>query len=161
MINRAWWATAAVVVAIGCGGGKDTAADTANPPTDTVTDTDTDSGPATDGVSPYVVSGSIYCENTGGTSKVDTWFATVLTGDPQGTENLASFGSRMAAFTVAGDAEVYNDMSLVCDADGACTGSVNDAVSGIPCASGPDFYWAVEILDDDGNVSPWTVLDQS
>ena len=147
-------AAAAGLLFVGCGGKGDTG-DSAVPGTDTNSETDTHTGtmPTTDGVSPVIITGTVYCQNTGGTSNVDTWYAEVAAEDPQGPDDLLSFGSLLSAYTKQGDAQVYTDASLVCGADGACFGSVTGDVSGIPCASASDFYWTAEVLDDDGNSS--------
>lgn len=161
-MRRALVLTATTLWLFGCGEKEDSVGDTSavgpgetGDPGDT-TDTQTDLGD--DSERPSVVSGTIECLNTGGTSKVDTWFATATATDPQGTEDLAAFGSRLAAYSI-NDVEVYNDVALVCGSDGACSGSVTAEISSIACSAADDFYWAVQVVDDSGNASDWTVLD--
>lgn len=119
----------------------------------------TDSTPiTTDGTSPVITSGTIDCSNTGGSSKVDTWYANLTATDPQGADTLVGFGNTLTAYQVANDAEAYTDISIVCGDDGACFGSVSSDVSGIPCANGDSFYWVVAVLDIEGNWSePFTL----
>lgn len=143
------------LLAAGCGGKEDTSDTSIGGGTDTAPDTDTQTGtdPGTDGISPVIITGTIYCQNTGGTSKVDTWFAEVAAEDPQGFDDLLAFGSLLSAYTVQGDAQIYSDASLVCGDGGECFGSVTADVSGIPCANGSDFYWTAEVFDNSGNTS--------
>ena len=113
----------------------------------------------TDGVSPYVVAGTIYCFNTGHSSKVDTWLAEIVADDPQGAEDVASFGSMLYALTKQGDSEVFSDMAVVCS-QGDCTGTISETSSGISCDSADNYYFAVELVDNSGNVSPMTTLEK-
>jgi hypothetical protein len=113
----------------------------------------------TDGVSPYIVTGTIYCFNTGHSSKVDTWLAEIVADDPQGAEDVASFGSMLYALTKQGDTEVFADMAVVCS-QGDCTGSISETSSGISCDSADNYYFAVELVDNSGNVSPMTTLEK-
>ena len=113
----------------------------------------------TDGMSPYVVTGTIYCFNTGHSSKVDTWLAEVVADDPQGAEDVASFGSMLYVFTKQGDSEVFADMALVCS-QGDCTGSISETSSGISCDSASTYYFAVELVDNSGNTSAMTTLEK-
>ena len=96
----------------------------------------------TDGVSPYVVTGTIYCFNTGHSSKVDTWLAEIVADDPQGAEDVATFGSMLYALTQQGHSEVFSDMAVVCS-QGDCTGTISESSSGISCDSADNYYFAV------------------
>ena len=112
----------------------------------------------TDGESPVITSGTIDCTNTGGSSKVDTWYANLTATDPQGADTIVGFGNTLTAYQVANDAEAYSDISIVCGDDGACFGSVSSDVSSIPCGNGDSFYWVVAVLDIEGHWSePFTL----
>ena len=152
-------ALSVVLMAMGCGGDTDeTTVDETGTSTAETGMTQTTSI-TTDGVSPYVVTGTIYCFNTGHSSKVDTWLAEIVADDPQGAEDVASFGSMLYALTKQGDSEVFSDMAVVCS-QGDCTGTISETSSGISCDSADNYYFAVELVDNSGNVSPMTMLEK-
>ena len=152
-------ALSVVLMAMGCGGDtEETTVEETGTSTAETGMTQTTSV-TTDGVSPYVVTGTIYCFNTGHSSKVDTWLAEIVADDPQGAEDVASFGSMLYALTKQGDSEVFSDMAVVCS-QGDCTGTISETSSGISCDSAENYYFAVELVDNSGNVSPMTMLEK-
>ena len=152
-------ALSVVLMAMGCGGDtEETTVEETGTSTAETGMTQTTSV-TTDGVSPYVVTGTIYCFNTGHSSKVDTWLAEIVADDPQGAEDVASFGSMLYALTKQGDSEVFSDMAVVCS-QGDCTGTISETSSGISCDSADNYYFAVELVDNSGNVSPMTMLEK-
>ena len=102
-----------LVMAMGCGDESEEATVEETGTSTTATGMTQTTSVTTDGMSPYVVTGTIYCFNTGHSSKVDTWLAEIVADDPQGAEDVASFGSMLYALTKQGDSEVFSDMAVV------------------------------------------------
>lgn len=152
-------ALSVVLMAMGCGDVSEETTVEETGTSTTATGMTQTTSVTTDGVSPYVVTGTIYCFNTGHSSKIDVWLAEVVADDPQGAEDVASFGSMLYAFTKQGDSEVFADMALVCS-QGDCTGSISETSSGISCESASTYYFAVELVDNSGNTSAMTTLEK-
>ncbi len=103
---------------------------------------------ATAGVNPYVVSVAFAtCDPD--PDGVDFWAVEVSVGDPQGSEDIASFGSTLSVVNGGTTLATY-DMACL---SGGCSTSWQSADDNIDCDLGRDSTFRVVILDESGNAS--------
>lgn len=136
----------ATLLAAGCSSGKGESDDTGGSDT---ADT-SDSGPD-DGVSPVIEEADSWCyvHTTG--EKQYIWVANVQADDRQGTDTLESFITD-GIVVLSGETELA-EYALVCDADGACTGTWKQSEDNIACANATSYTIRMQVQDEDGNRS--------
>ena len=107
-----------------------------------------DTATATAGVNPYVVSVAFATCNPD-SDGVDFWAVEVSVGDPQGSADIASFGSTLSVVNGGTTLATY-DMACL---SGGCSTSWQSTDDNIDCDLGRDSTFRVVIVDESGNAS--------
>ena len=109
--------------------------------------------PTLTGEDPVIRTGFIYCREGSDTDSGYLFFVEVVADDPQGANDLDSFGGLVSGW--AGDgSQVFEDEILVCQADGDCYASFRDGIySTVTCATSDSFTYTAQAVDRAGNWS--------